>query len=219
MKWIKKVRVQDPVATAARRSLVARVRTLRKFLLRAAEHAEEDTEFVHQLRVASRRASAALQLYEEVPKKKQFRWWRKALRRVRHAASAARECDVLAAQFTRLPPDRPVRPWILDRLRVERIRSQWPIAALARRWRSERTLQKHLKKLRRHLRQVARREPVERFGDWAPRQLAAFIEQFFAVVPTKENDSLEALHAFRISGKHLRYAVELLASAFGPTLR
>jgi hypothetical protein len=44
------------------------------------------------------------------------------------------------------------------------------------------------------------------------------VEQFFAAVPTDRMDEA-ALHQFRIRGKELRYALELLAGAFPARLR
>jgi CHAD domain-containing protein len=51
------------------------------------------------------------------------------------------------------------------------------------------------------------------FGSWAHTQLQKTVKAFFAAEPRLLND-LDALHAFRIRGKELRYAMELLVAAF-----
>ena len=51
------------------------------------------------------------------------------------------------------------------------------------------------------------------FGSWARTRLRKTVKAFFAAEPRFLHD-LEALHAFRIRGKELRYAMELLVAAF-----
>ena len=51
------------------------------------------------------------------------------------------------------------------------------------------------------------------FGPWARKQLRKTVKAFFAAEPRQLND-LDALHTFRIRGKELRYAMELLVTAF-----
>ncbi len=57
-----------------------------------------------------------------------------------------------------------------------------------------------------------------RFRRWARRQLHGQARQFFAAEPAHLED-LDSLHEFRIRGKDLRYAMELLAAAFPPAFR
>ena len=56
------------------------------------------------------------------------------------------------------------------------------------------------------------------FGDWAAEQLAEMADEFFRFVPANGADT-KVLHQFRIQTKAVRYAIELLAPAFGPELR
>src|SRR5262249_19810439 len=59
---------------------------------------------------------------------------------------------------------------------------------------------------------------TERFVDRARYSLRPLVETFFAACPATGAD-VAALHRFRIRGKELRYAVELLAGAFAPAFR
>src|SRR5262249_32604120 len=56
------------------------------------------------------------------------------------------------------------------------------------------------------------------FARWAHRQLRAVVEPFLRAIPADHTDAA-ALHQFRIRGKELRYAMELLAGAFPESLR
>src|SRR5262249_28190395 len=56
--------------------------------------ADEDTEYVHQLRVGTRRAGAAVETFADCLPPKVYRKVRRKLRRIRRAAGAARDWDV-----------------------------------------------------------------------------------------------------------------------------
>src|SRR5262249_4994228 len=55
-------------------------------------------------------------------------------------------------------------------------------------------------------------------GKWAADQLANLSDEFLGAMPDETSDVV-ALHQFRISAKGLRYAIELVAPAFGPELK
>lgn len=93
-KWLRELREDMPVVTAARHALLARLTPLRELLPRAVFQADEDPEHVHQLRVSARRAGAALRIFERCLPKKTCNRVRKQLQRVRRAAGAARDWDV-----------------------------------------------------------------------------------------------------------------------------
>jgi hypothetical protein len=62
-KWIPGTRPKQGVVKAARRALQVRLGEACRLMPLAARHADEDIEHVHQLRVASRRAVAALDVF------------------------------------------------------------------------------------------------------------------------------------------------------------
>jgi CHAD domain-containing protein len=61
----------------------------------AAKKSADDIEYVHQLRVATRRASAAVQIFAELLPKRKSRLINRRLRELRQAAGEARDLDVL----------------------------------------------------------------------------------------------------------------------------
>ena len=55
----------------------------------------EDIEYIHKLRVASRRLRAALNIFEECLPRKQTKVWKKAVKNLTTSCGAARDADVL----------------------------------------------------------------------------------------------------------------------------
>jgi CHAD domain-containing protein len=94
-KWIGGLTADAPLTEAAKRVLSVRLRAVGEVLPRAALEADRDPEYVHQLRVATRRADAALRIFEPCLPGKVHKKARRRLRRLRQAAGAARDWDVL----------------------------------------------------------------------------------------------------------------------------
>src|SRR5262245_2600601 len=102
-KWVEPIREGEAVAGVAVRSLRHRLDAVLHYLPLAAEQAGQSGEHVHQLRVWTRRADAALRLYRELTPRRRSRRMRKRLRRVRRAANDARDCDVLLRRLGEAP--------------------------------------------------------------------------------------------------------------------
>src|SRR5262249_58635227 len=98
-KWVQGVSPDDRTTDVAVRTLQARLAAIQHYLPLAAEKAEEDVEHVHQLRVWTRRASAALKLYAGLLPRRRTARMKKQLKRLRRAANDARDCDVLARRL------------------------------------------------------------------------------------------------------------------------
>src|SRR5437879_5070487 len=111
-KWIKDLTAATPVADAARRVLTVRLEAVRDYLPLALHEPDKDPEYVHQLRVATRRARAALDIFAPCLPPKVHKAAKKRLRRIRRAAGAARDWDVFLATLTGLeqPPTAKQRP-------------------------------------------------------------------------------------------------------------
>ena len=62
-KWITELKATTPVADAARHVLTVRLEVVRDYLPLALQQADKDPEHVHQLRVGTRRARAALDIF------------------------------------------------------------------------------------------------------------------------------------------------------------
>ena len=93
-KWIEGLTPDMSVSDAATAVLAARFDVVRHFLPLSAEKPDEDPEYVHQLRVGTRRAGAALRVFADCLPRKHRRTMRLLLRTLRRGAGAARDWDV-----------------------------------------------------------------------------------------------------------------------------
>ncbi len=218
-KWIEGIGPDSRINDAARRSLEPRLATVARFLPLAAHLAEHDIEHVHRLRVATRRAVAALKLYCDGLPGKPARWLKKRLRKIRRAAGDARDLDVLAKRIAEDDGDRlaPISARIAD----ERAEVQPTILRIAERCGED---DRFIRKTAKLLRSIGPDDssPADKlhaaFRDFAVAQLGSAALPFLEAMPDETADAA-ALHAFRIRAKAVRYTVELLAAAFGTELR
>jgi CHAD domain-containing protein len=93
-KWIAGLSASTQLADAARRVLTIRLEVVRDYLGLALREADEDPEYVHQLRVGTRRAGAAVEIFSPCLPGKRYKAARKRLKRLRRAAGEARDWDV-----------------------------------------------------------------------------------------------------------------------------
>lgn len=223
-KWIEGVSAEDRVADVARRTLEVRLSVVEHYLPLAAQHADETVENVHQLRVSSRRARAALQLYEEFLPEKKTRWISKQLSQIRRAAGEARDCDVLQERLsTAATPSSAKQDLdkILKRIRQHRRDAQPAIIEVFEKLTVGGKFHNRIDQLLQRVRPrrgKAMRKKFALFQRWAPRQLRPIVADFLYSSPNAKR-SLDDLHRCRIRGKNLRYAMELLAPAFPEAFR
>jgi len=95
-KWIPDVSPDDRTSDVAARTLRLRLAAVRHYLPLAAERPEEDIEYVHELRVATRRTTAALRLYAGLLPGRRTARMERRLKQIRRAAGDARDYNVLA---------------------------------------------------------------------------------------------------------------------------
>jgi CHAD domain-containing protein len=217
-KWIDGLSADGTVRDAAGVSIEARLATVAYWLPLAARPVDGDVERVHQLRVATRRAIAALKLYRDWLPKGKRRWFTKRLKDIRHAAGDARDYDVLFKRLHEEHGDK--RAEVLRHIAQQRAATQPEIAAIADRCHADNRFQNKSYKL---LGRIEPQDEAAAAGDasfltWAGSRLHSVAEKFFDAQPASDAD-WSALHRFRIAGKKLRYAMELLAPAFGSELR
>ncbi len=214
-KWIAGIGPAGSAAAAARKTLRRRLGNVWEMLQAAARRAEESTEYVHQLRVSTRRALAALHGYFELLPKKKAAKLEKRLNQIRKCAGTARDYDVLLQRLGDRDDAERMAP-LVERLTALRRAAQRPIVQL------ERKLQKRDfgRSIKRAVKKV--HAPKDRrdltFQDWARVGISRSVDAFFTAAAA-DLSSIESLHAMRIEGKQLRYAVEYFADAFGPELR
>jgi CHAD domain-containing protein len=217
-KWIDGLSADGTVRDAARVSIEARLATVAYWLPLAARPVDGDIERVHQLRVATRRAIAALKLYRDWLPKDKRRWFTKRLKDIRQAAGNARDHDVLYNRLHEKHGGQHAE--VLQHIAQERAATQPEIVAIADRCHADNRFQNKSYKL------LGRIEPQDEaaaagdasFLNWAGSRLHSVAEKCFDAQPAIGAD-WSALHQFRIAGKKLRYAMELLAPAFGSELR
>ena len=98
-KWIKGTKPQHPITAVASRSLREQLQAVWHYAPLAAKKWEKDIKHVHQLRVATRRAQAALHLFSDLLPQRETRRMNRQLRDLRKAAGKARDLDVLAERL------------------------------------------------------------------------------------------------------------------------
>lgn len=176
--------------------------------LRAACAMPDHAEHVHQLRVATRRTLAACDAFRDAIPAKRRDWFEKRLRRLRRAAGEARDLDVLTARLKNDKPAR-ARSRLVAMLSKQRLTSRTPIREQFEKlvdagWTS---------RVDRLLADVRERRRQSDFGSFARRRFRPMVEAFFEQADRKLRDSDE-IHALRIEGKKLRYALEIFAPVF-----
>lgn len=215
-KWLSVGPAEMPVAAAAQEILALRLADVQAGLPLAAREPDDDGEHVHQLRVACRRAAAALRAFRSLaPKRsrKASRW----LKRLRRAAGPARDADVLLARLRReLNAGSESSEAIIAQVQQSRAAAQRQLElvdAKAAKGGLKRAVDKCLAAVARSDDSAAQ----EPFSQFARRQLADAAEALAGADP--HSASLAELHQLRIAGKRLRYSIELFHSAVATALR
>lgn len=198
-----------PTWKAARRCLAVRLGTVAYWFPRAAHACDEDVEYVHQLRVATRRAVATLRIFRLLLPGQLVDRLRDLLRQVRDATGEARDLDVLLERCTaagdRFASLDDLVAWIGQRRR----RAQSDVVAA-----EDAVLGPLLactKEVLAHLRRCARTEKRGRralnstLKRRCRRPARRFLEALDGSLATDEH-----LHRFRIAGKKLRYTLEAI---------
>ena len=200
-------------AAEGRHVLQQRLRDLGERFEPAATRWRKSSEPVHRLRVAARRAVAAIDLLQPLLPRRKARRLRRMLQEIRLACDAARDSDVLITRVERHGNGHG-HAALIRRLRAQRRRDQGPIVAIHRqlgvsgRW--ERKTKKLLAKMRWGRRDAPGREPG--YATFIRQRLAEPAERFVQAMRAKHASS-KSLHRLRIRGKRLRYALELAGAA------
>lgn len=221
------VSADTPCALAARSLLLPRLSAVPKLLKRAVNE-PDDVEHVHRLRVATRRAAAALRLFEHVCEERPHRSLARQLRRIRRATNVAREADVHRERFL---DDANALSEPLAGLCREVAAAIAPEQEEARRVMGDlhtrgagRLIRKRAVDLLKRPRPVelgprrdrhsgAAREPYT-MADLAFARLPNLIEEA-REAGAADLDDLDNVHDLRIAYKKLRYALELFSGSFG----
>ena len=218
-KWIAGLRGNMPAAEAAKRVLALRLGVVRDRLPNAVFHAEDDIEHVHQLRVGTRRAAAALRIFADCLPAKLADKTRKALRAIRRGAGEARDWDVflemLQSRLTRSPAkQKRGLDFLLGFAHGQRVLAQDHL---------HRAHDSKAETFALRIEQVNQALNASAVGGKTLRDLAGpILTQLLKELVTAARGDLqhyEALHQVRILGKQLRYAMEIFESCFVPEFR
>ena len=218
-KWITGLSPEMDLADAARHALAQRLNIVGECLPNAIAHAYDDDEYVHQLRVATRRADACLRIFRECLSKGVYRSTRERLREIRRAAGAARDADVfLAALRERAAGAKSGDLAGLDFL-VAYTLGQREVAQedlegveVGQKRPFEATVARALEAVR------PPQGDAKTLADLARPTVAELVERLDAAT-RQPLDDYDHLHQVRIAGKRVRYALEILASCFGSEIR
>lgn len=210
---------RTPVVKVAARTLRKRLEAVWREL-GAACRTRHEPERVHQLRVATRRTLATLTAFRGVVPAKQRLWFEKRLRRIRRAAGSTRDLDVLTERLehqastadaaatgngraalvqerlvTMLAKRRDVSRQLIRIVRDELRAADWPA------------------QVERLIDGVMSAGTAETFAIFGRRRFRQMLDRFFSRADRRLDEAAE-IHRLRISGKKLRYALEIFASVF-----
>lgn len=186
----------------------------------------EDIEFIHQLRVASRRLRNGLALFNSCLPKKKGKTWQDQIRKVTKSLGKARDLDIqidLISQLNLMTMDESFTPGydrLLLRLSQQREKAQASVNKALEQLRQSQVLDKmadHLAELVSENKTIGRYAPAlyQKAYDAIHSRLADFLD-FEQYIDDEEN--IEKLHAMRIAGKHLRYTLEIFAPIYDTNL-
>lgn len=221
-KWIEEVQASTPLVDAARHVLMVRLNVVREFLPLAIHHAASDVEHVHQLRVATRRARSALEIFRSCLPSKAFRKMRRELKSVRQLAGQARDWDVFLTHLKEVEKDlaarsRPALDFLMGFAFARRQAAQEFL---------ERAAEDYPFRFDRCLAQTVAAVQKREGGANGGRTLGEVAGPLLMTLVEKlegsgsgDLDDAEALHEVRIAGKRLRYAMEIFADCYGPAFR
>lgn len=220
-KWIPGLTADTPPADAARRVLTVRLELVRDCLPPALHEAEDDPEHVHQLRVATRRARAALDIFADCLPQKALKRAKRDLRDLRRAAGEARDWDVFLLALAErprkpAPRQRPGLDFLAGYALSRRLAAQDHLLAAGQKhpFASDRLVADTVAAVHHPHDNGAARGLI----DLARPALDGLVKELDAAAGRDLHDYAH-LHQVRIVGKRLRYAMEVFADCFEPAFK
>ena len=186
-----------------------------------------DIEYIHRMRVATRRLRATLPLFSDCLPKRRAKRWLKQIRTITAALGEARDADVQIEHlqgFRKTHADDQNRPGLdrlLLRLRQKRASLQPGLTQALDQLAEEQTLSQ----LRAQL------EPIADRADWvdvhtaglyhhAMQSIGACLDELLAYdAIVADADKVTELHQMRIAAKRLRYTMEAFAPLYSHELK
>ncbi len=179
------------------------------YLPQVAGHADENVEFVHQLRVAARRSAAALDAFGPLLSKRRSKVLRTELRQLRKALGEARDLDVMAIRLgneAEAQDSKKLRR-VVKMLQSRRSSEQDAVTracVAAEQVGLAKTIDGVLKRV-----SWRGSDDQPSLANFNARLLREAVTRFFTQADTSSHDPL-VLHESRIEAKRLRYTLELV---------
>ncbi|SRR5579875_460672 len=220
-KWISDLKPDTPLAEAARHVLFVRLQVVRDYLPRAALEADKDIEYVHQLRVGTRRADAALRIFADCLPRKTYRKARRRLKKIRRAAGAARDWDVFLADLLEREQKADVKQrngldFLIGYALGQRAAAHADLETVYQE--EGPTFETFLIRVVEAIRLPGGQTSPGILVDLARPMLFERLKELEQAALGDLSDYTQ-LHQVRIAGKRLRYAMEVFADCFDPNFR
>ena len=217
-KWIDDLTSDVAWTSAARHVLKVRLEAVAERLPDAILRAEEDVEHVHQLRVSTRRAGAAVRIFGELLPAKTQRTLRKRLKRIRRAAGAARDWDVFQEMLVQRRDANGKAPtagldFLLGYAQGQRAVAQTHLADMV-----PLVDEDHPAFVREVVDSIPDDPSLGTFRQHAVPLLTSLGREL-ETAASRRLENYEELHQVRILGKQLRYAMEVFAACFDHEFR
>lgn len=223
--WSRPMTAQTPARDAAVAVLTARLGAVPKLLRRAAAGkpgAPDTARAIHALRVSTRRAEAAVEVFAPLVREKDARRIRKRLRTIRRAAGEARDLDVqieILGAAARGATSRAVKAalgGLSTRTRAKRRAAHEPVQKIARRHEPA--------DLRNEFMRVIERMAAKDADTQSPliqiaRRIAGREVQRVQAAAKADLRIIDNVHILRLRLKRLRYAMEVVGVCFGDAWR
>ncbi len=197
----------------ASRSLQQRLATVARAVAAVAT-GNPRAEAVHRLRISARRATAAITAFQPFVPRRQRRWFKKSLRRIRRAAGEARDLDVLTSRCRAAAAARQSAAAGVARQRLAEMLAK-------KRPQTRRGLEDEItrvqgcgwkKQTAALLVAVESAAMTETIDSYARRRSRRLVRRFLDHLDDRFRDDRE-IHRMRIATKKLRYALEVFAAA------
>lgn len=200
----KKIRRSRSQRSTTASSVIAQALQTASKRLSNTKEGELSAESLHALRIACRRAEAALRLCKDAADSPAWRWLTRNLKTLRRTCNQARDDDVLTNWLQR--HSTPASKSLRRAIATHRQDVEPQIRKIANRLCEHRRFQRRAAKL------IEQLKASEVSGDIATkfgRKLFDDVHRFVKSLPIRTDD-ISAWHRLRIVGKRLRYASELV---------
>jgi CHAD domain-containing protein len=219
-KWITELTPTTPLADAARRALSLRLQVMHDYLPLAVRESDKDLEYVHQLRVGTRRAGAALEIFALCLPPKEYKAAGRQLKRLRRAAGAARDWDVflesLAGPEGWRERQRPTHDLLVGYALAQRAVAQVQLEQASPNYPFD--FERLMAETVAAVHKPHAGSTMQVLRDLAQPLLGGLLRELHQAA-SGDLDDYDHLHQVRIIGKRLRYAMEIVADCFAPAFR